>query len=74
MQAIKTGNLEAVIVWVGTLSPEKKKTLVNTIKYRQSYTALHLAVKHNQPEIAKLLMDEGAGKLSNMDCEWSMIY
>lgn len=74
MQAIKTGNLEAVLVWVGSFPPEKKITLVNTSTYQHSYTALHLAVKHNQPKIAKLLMDEGAGKLYNMYCEWSMIY
>ena len=61
MQAIRTGDLEAVVAWVGTLPPEEKKTLVNTTKYYDSSTALHLAAEYNQPEIAKLLMDEGAG-------------
>ena len=39
--------------------------MLNTIKYNNSSTALHLAAEYNQPEIAKLLLDKGAGILIN---------
>lgn len=51
--------------WLGTFPLDEKKDKVNTVKYHDSSTALHLAAEHNQPNIAKLLMDEGAGILDS---------
>ena len=52
--------------WLATLPVDEKKTRLNTVKYYDSSTALHLAAEHNQPVIAKLLLDEGAGTLKGI--------
>lgn len=67
LQAIRTGNLVEVTAWLGTLpSGDEKKTILNTAKYNNSSTVLHLAAEYNQPKIAKLLLDEGAGRLERI--------
>ena len=60
-QAIRRGKLKSVAAWLRAFQPEEMKDKINSIKFNDSSTALHLAAQYNQPEIAKLLMHEGAG-------------
>ena len=64
MQAIEKGDPEGAFAsWLESLpaSSDEKKTILNTIRYNNSSTALHLAAEYNRPAIARLLLDEGAG-------------
>ena len=76
IKAIKAGNLEIVVGWLVTLQPESimhelnyhifnapdRLKVVGIVNARHTlYTALHLAAVYNQPVIAKLLLDKGAG-------------
>lgn len=63
------------------VSGEEKKTVINTIRYNNSSTALHLAAEYNCPKIAKLLLDKGAGipvmdinVHDDMQCVTKMLY
>lgn len=51
------------MAWLATLphDDDAKKIKLNTIEYFDSSKAIHLAAKYNQPTIAKVLLDEGAG-------------
>ena len=65
MQAIEKGDPEgAFSSWLESLpaSSDEKTTILNTIRYNRSSTALHLAAEYNQPAIARLLLEEGAGR------------
>ena len=69
-QAIEKGDTEGISTvasWLESLpSGDEKKAMlntINTIKYNNSSTALHLAAEYNQPEVAKLLLDKGAGNI-----------
>ena len=62
LKAIEKGDLEAVKSWLAALPDgDAKKTKLNTTEYYDSSRPIHLAAKHNQPEIARALLDEGAG-------------
>ena len=64
IQAIEKGDPEGAFAsWLESLSVsgDEKKTVINTIRYNNSSTALHLAAEYNCPKIAKLLLDKGAG-------------
>ena len=58
LQAIREGNLGAITTWLDALPSGDD---VNKAKYYNSSTALHLAAEYNQPAIAKLLLERGAG-------------
>ena len=65
VQEIEKGDPEGAFAsWLESLpvSSDEKKTILNTIRYNHSSTALHLAAEYNQPVIARLLLDEGAGR------------
>lgn len=48
--------------WLVTLPHgDAKKIKLNATEYFDSSRPIHLAVKYNQPAIAKALLDEGAG-------------
>lgn len=79
MQAIKAGNMEVVTDWLATLQPgtimhvlnyhifnvPDRLKAVGIVNARQPlYTALHLTAVYNQPMVAKLLLDKGAGTCS----------
>jgi ankyrin repeat protein len=68
VQEIEKGDPEGTFAsWLESLpaSSDEKKTILNTIRYNNSSTALHLAAEFNQPAIAKLLLDVGAGRYSS---------
>ena len=48
--------------WLAALPDgDAKKNKLNRIEYYDTSRPIHLAAKHNQPEIARALLDEGAG-------------
>jgi ankyrin repeat protein len=61
LQAIRAGEVAVVTAWLETLPSDDTER--KTVKYANSSTALHLAAEYNQPAIAKLLLDKGAGRL-----------
>ena len=72
--------MEVVTGWLGTLhpgsimhtlnyhifnAPDRLKAVgIGKARSYTSYTALHLAAMYNQPMVAKLLLDKGAGIVS----------
>ena len=76
-----------VRVWLQSLSSgENRVELINTIEYHDNdpkrvgrhpltgYTAAHLAAKWNQPKIAKVLLDKGAGKVLSQMSIYSIFF
>lgn len=63
------GDVESVTNWLATLPPgDKRKVELNKVKYKYYFglidgSALHLAAYYNQTAIAKLLLEQGSGKI-----------
>ena len=61
--------MEAVAEWLATLPlGDERKAELNIVKYKYFYelydgTLLNVAAFHNQAAVAKLLLDEGSGKI-----------
>ena len=81
IKGIKAGNLEVVTGWLATLQPESIMHILNYHIFNAPdrfkvvgianarhtlYTALHLAAVYNQPMIARLLLEKGAGSYNNI--------
>ena len=58
--------MKVVAKWLEYIPPDQRKDTVNTVKYYFKYserqaTPLQIAARFNQPEIAKILLEAGAG-------------
>ena len=78
-QAIKEGRSEEVAIWLQCIPSGQVKQTVNTIKctdrHGVSYTALQYAADFNQPEVARLLLNAGAGNFLNqllLEVHWTI--
>ena len=70
----------AVKDWLATLCPgDERETELNKVKYNDGVggycTALHFAAYKHQTQIVKLLLEEGAGMIHNIDCNiYGLLY
>jgi hypothetical protein len=56
------GENDEVAKWLKSIPPDQRKDKINTvISPHLPSTALHVAARANQPETAKILLNEGAG-------------
>ena len=70
-QAIRNGQRDEAVRWLKCVPSELLNETVDKVTCTQwngKYTALQLAAEHNQLEIARLLLDAGAGKYFKPAC------
>ena len=62
LQAIGRGDVEKVTEWVDSMPCKRRESMVNDCKHSCfGKSALHFACEHNHTNIAKVLVEAGAG-------------
>ena len=61
-KALESGGIEVVKRWINSLPQERRKELINKYSTHNGMKALHVACNHNQLEVAKILLESGAGE------------